>query len=262
MQYLDYYIVKVKPEKRADFEAIARKIVDANRKNQGSNWLAYETQYGEANTVYFVSSPQNMAAIDTADQAFRKALRASFGADTGRVMQDMDNCIVSSRGEIRRRRWDLSVNPPQDQAEMDKRIGQAQWIRTTTVRVRPGHASQFEALTHTLNAARAKMEPARAYNVSQSVAGQPGGVFFVSTLAPSLGAFDSNAPSLKETLGDEAYDKYQREMAECVIGTETMIARFRPELSNPMESIVTVSRDFWMPKMEEPVVAARAKKKK
>ncbi len=31
--YLDYYTVKVKPEKMADFEAIARKIVEANRKN-------------------------------------------------------------------------------------------------------------------------------------------------------------------------------------------------------------------------------------
>ena len=40
--YLDIYIVKIKPEKRADFDQIARKIADANRNNKGDRWLAAE----------------------------------------------------------------------------------------------------------------------------------------------------------------------------------------------------------------------------
>jgi hypothetical protein len=37
--YLDVYSVQVKPEKRADFDAIAKKMVAANRDNSGDNWL-------------------------------------------------------------------------------------------------------------------------------------------------------------------------------------------------------------------------------
>ena len=42
-QYLDVYIVQVKPEKRAEFDAISRKIAAANRQNKGDAWIAMET---------------------------------------------------------------------------------------------------------------------------------------------------------------------------------------------------------------------------
>src|SRR5580704_7033915 len=47
--YLDQYIVKVKPEKRAEFDAINKKMVALNRRNKGDTWLATENTYGEAN---------------------------------------------------------------------------------------------------------------------------------------------------------------------------------------------------------------------
>ena len=38
-QYLDVYTVQVKPEKRADFDAITKRMVAANRQNKGDSWL-------------------------------------------------------------------------------------------------------------------------------------------------------------------------------------------------------------------------------
>jgi hypothetical protein len=251
----------VKPEKRADFDAAIKKIVDANRKNQGSNWLAYQPVYGENNTVYFASPQNNMAAIATSSEAFHKALKAGLGENIESLFRDIDNCTISSRGEIRRRRWDLSTNAPKNEEDLNKLTGQARWIRTTIVRVRPGHVSQFEELNATLNAVRMKTDPSRAVLVSQSLAGEPGSVFYATNLEPSLGALDSTVPGLKETLGEEAYEKYENGVAECIIGTESMIGRFLPELSNPPESIVNVTRDFWMPSNTMPVTAARAKRK-
>jgi len=54
--YLDVYVAKVKMGKRAEFDSLNKKEVDANRRNKGDNWLAYELTYGEANTVYYVTA--------------------------------------------------------------------------------------------------------------------------------------------------------------------------------------------------------------
>ena len=54
-QYLDVYTVQVKPEKRAEFDAIAKKIGAANRQNKGDAWLAAETVYGQGDRVSFIS---------------------------------------------------------------------------------------------------------------------------------------------------------------------------------------------------------------
>jgi hypothetical protein len=39
------YVTRVKPEKRAEFNAVCKKIADANRRHQGDTWVAMETLY-------------------------------------------------------------------------------------------------------------------------------------------------------------------------------------------------------------------------
>jgi hypothetical protein len=244
--YLDYYIVKVKPEKRADFDAAVKKIVDANRRGHGDNWLAFEAVYGQGNTVYFSSTRKDMAAIDTANENFMKAMKETLGANFVNVFRDMEGAVISSAGEIRRRRWDLSYNVPDSQEELLQRTGMARFIRVSMVRVRPGHGAQYEELRHMLADALAKRDPNRMITVSQAVAGQTGTVYYIGELQPSIGAFEQTG-TLRETLGEEAYNKYQQGVAECVLNTETIIGKILPELSNPPEATVNVTRDFWMP---------------
>ena len=50
-EYLDVFTVQVKPEKRADFDAITKKVAVANRQNNGDAWLATETVYGPGDRV-------------------------------------------------------------------------------------------------------------------------------------------------------------------------------------------------------------------
>ena len=59
--YLDVFTVQVKPEKRADFDAVSRKIAVANRENKGDTWLAMETTYGPGNRVTFISTRNTWA---------------------------------------------------------------------------------------------------------------------------------------------------------------------------------------------------------
>ncbi|MBI3683448.1 MAG: hypothetical protein HY235_23995 [Acidobacteria bacterium] len=51
--------VKVKADKRAEFDGIVKKMVAANRQHKGVNWTASGTVYGDRQTVYFtVSRPE------------------------------------------------------------------------------------------------------------------------------------------------------------------------------------------------------------
>src|SRR5713226_4777536 len=95
--YVDVFIAKVKPEKRSEFDAIAKKIAAANRKNKGDNFLCSEVQYGEQNTLYFTSGRANLAAIDDGTKAFEAAMGKAFGATAAKTMDDVNRCMTGSR---------------------------------------------------------------------------------------------------------------------------------------------------------------------
>jgi hypothetical protein len=258
-QYLDVYIAQVKPEKRADFDAVTKKMVAANRQSKGDTWLAMETAYGPGNRVTFISMRQSYADTEKGSDAFYGSLQKTLGkAGTDKLMQDFSQCVVSTRSELRRRRWDLSSNVPADAAAMAKLLGEARYLRTTAVSVRPGQAAAFEALLKDVKAANEKASPPQTRLVSQAVAGQEGTVFYITTLQKSLAAFDA-VPTTQTVLGDEGYQKFLKTSAEAVSGTETVINHFLPELSNATEEVAAVAPDYWQPK---PVMAAKANKAK
>src|SRR5262245_9281547 len=88
-EYLDAFIVKVKPDKRGEFDAAAKKIMDANRANNGDRWVALETVYGEGNTVTFISTRQGYSDIEKGMQAFQQSMAKGLGpAGVQKVFQD------------------------------------------------------------------------------------------------------------------------------------------------------------------------------
>jgi len=254
--YLDVFTVQVRPEKRADFDAINKKIVAANRQNAGDTWLAMETTYGPGNRVTFVSQRHSYGDIEKATGMFYGAMEKAYGkAATDKMFADFSQCLVSSRSEVRRRRWDLGANAPSDPAAYAKLIADSRWLRTTAVHVRPGQNNAFEAILKDLKAAREKSSPPQLMLVSQAVAGQEGTVYYVTTLQSSLAGFDTITP-VSQLLGAEGYDKFLKASADTVADTETVINRFVPELSNPPQDVVAAAPDFWTPK---PAAAVHAK---
>jgi len=257
-QYLDVEVVQVKPEKRADFDAITKKMVAANRQNKGDNWLAIETVYGEGNRVTFISTRSSYAETETASDVFYSALQKAYGkAGVDKMFQEFSQCVSSTHSELRRRRWDLSSNPPADPAAEAKLIGDARWLRTVTVHVRPGQADALEGELKEMKAARERTSPPVTTLVSQSVAGQDGSLYYVTTVENSMAGFDS-IPPMQKVLGEEGYAKFVKVSADAVQRADTVINRFLPDLSNPAEQIVAVAPDYWNPK---PMVAAKAKPK-
>jgi hypothetical protein len=252
-QYLDVFYVQVKPEKRAEFDAISKKIAAANHKN-GDEWIAMETIYGAGNRIAFISMRGSYADIDKGMGAFNSSMEKAYGkAAAEKLFQDFNQCLTSTRGEIRRRRWDLSSNVPDDSAAVMKMIGEARLLRTAVVHIKPGQIGNFEALLKDIKAAREKA--GQTSLVSQAVAGQEGTVFYITVLQNSMAGFDS-VPTPQKLLGEEGYAKYLKTSAEVVESTETVISRFVPELSNAPAEVVAAAPDYWTPK---PMVAAKAK---
>ena len=258
-EYLDVGINHVKPDRRADFDALSRKIVDANRRHKGDQWLAYEGAYGEQNTVYFTSTRRHFAAIEQGFTAFMTAMKEAFGqAGTDKILQDVNSCLTSSQSEIRRRRWDLSYNVPEDAAAMSKLVGESRWIRTTIVHVRPGHNDAFEEQVRAIKQAAESSSPRLTTLVSQSAVGQHGVVYYFSALRNSLAGYDGGKP-FKEILSEEGYAKFTKAIAEDVSSTDTLLGRFSPDLSNAPDEVAATSLDFWRPK--SPVAGMKAKPK-
>jgi len=254
--YLDVGVVTVKPEKRVEFEAIIKKMVDANRKHQGDNWLTSEMMFGPGNTFTYVSPRQNYAGVEQAYGSFMGAMEKSLGAaGTAKLMQDFGNCLSSTRGEFRRRRWDLSANTPTSESAMNQLIGQGRWLRTATIRVRPGRGRDYEAQLRLVKQARERAAEKAPTFVSRSVAGQSPSVYYITNVVGSLGALDT-IPSLPNLLGEEGYKNYQKTVSEAVLSVEINVSRIVPELSHLSEAMVSVAPEFWKPK---PAVAAKPK---
>ncbi len=256
--YLDVFVVKVKPEKLADFQALTKKWADANRRNNGDRWLALEAVYGEGNVYQFTSTRKDYADIDKANEAVMAAVNKAFGkAAADKMGQDFNNCVVWSRTELRRRRWDLSSKAPQDAEAYAKLLGESRLLRTTAVHIRPGHVPDFEALIKEVKQAGEKNPNTQPVFVSQVIEGTKGATFYVSSLRSSMAGFDHN-PTMRDILGDEGLKKFQQMNADAVEIAESTLYRFNPDLSNPPDEIAKVAADFWHPKA---MMAATAKPK-
>ena len=246
--YLDVFVARVKPEKRAEFDSINKKIAALNRRNKGDFWLASESVYGENNVVTFVSLRNSLGDAQKGTELFIGALAKPGGmASAEKIFQDFNNTLVSSRSELRRRRPDLGSNASSSLAETNAVVGKARFLYTVAVHVRPGRGSEVEDLIKMVNEASATAGSKANWFVSQAAIGGQGSIYYITTLVGSLAEIDS-VPPLSKTLGADGYKQFMKSIAENTFNTEFTISRFLPELSNPPEEIAAVDPSFWNPK--------------
>jgi hypothetical protein len=253
--YFDVFIDHVKPDRRAQYDAGIKKMVEYNRKHNGDMWIAGETVYGDVNTIMYNSARTNMAAVDAAIKAFRGAMTAALGGPGMETFfQGINASVNSSHAELRRPRPDLSTNQPPE-AEILKMVGQTRYVRTFTVRVRAGRGPEYEKQLLMAKEAGESASVKGVSLVSQGAGGQNGTVFYITHLLKTLGDLDA-FPALAQTLGSK-YARYTEMSAANVISTESTIYRLLPELSNAPPPIVAADPEFWSPKPK----AASAKPK-
>jgi hypothetical protein len=247
--YLDVLTCKVKPERRADFDAVNKKMADANRRYKGDIFLTSQVEYGEQNTVIFTSGRENYAAIEKGMAAYEGALKEAFGPAASALDKQFNACLISSQSELRKRRGDLSINLPKDMPSVLKVVGSSRWVRTVAVHVRPGRIIDYEQQLKAVKEAIERGNPSGPMVlVSQGVAGERGGIFYLTSFRTALADFDKASPPLPQLLGDDGYQQYRKSTADNVQFSEVTLSRFLPELSNPPKDVADASLDFWNPK--------------
>ena len=253
--YLDEYVAHVKPEKRSAYDALIKKLVAANR-DHGDTWTALETTYGQSDTIRFVSVRSSYAEIDKASSAFMGAVEKSLGhPGTENLFETLASYTSDSRTLLLRQRPDLSANFPSDAAGRARVIGNTRWVRLARIVVKIGMAPRYEELAKQVKAATEKDPSVRRW-VSQSVAGERPGVYYVAVLQNSMADFD-NAPGLSKLLGNEAYVNLQKAASEVIDTEDISLNQFVPELSNPPAETLSAAPDFWRPKSPAPKAAAK-----
>jgi hypothetical protein len=247
--FLDDYIIHIKPDKRADFDTISKKVAEANRRAKGDIFIAFEQVYGADYTAMYISSRENFAAVENGMNSFTAAINEAYGVGgMKKFMADSTPTVQSAAARLRARRVDLSVNFPKDMAAYYQHVGQTRYARITEYRVRAGRTPQFEHLALQAKEAVEKDDSTAISTVSQAVAGAPAGTYYVTTLAPNMAAFDSS-PNLRKIVGDEEYMKWSNALAECVESYQSFIYRVNPEWSNPPKEVADIAPDYWHPKV-------------
>jgi hypothetical protein len=251
--YLDQYVVHVKPEKRAAFDALIKKLVAANRDHPGDNWVAVETTYGEGNTISFTSLRQSYGEIEKANGAFMGAVEKTMGhPGMEKLFEDLASCTAESQSVLARRRPDLSSNMPSDPSAESRIVGNTRWIRTTRIVVRIGMGPRFEELAKQVKAATEKADPNVRSWVSQSAAGDRPSVYYVTQLQSSLAGFDGSNLDLSKIMSNDAFQNLLKTASEVIQTEEITLSHFVPELSNPPADIVNAAPDYWRPKPATP----------
>ena len=253
-EYLDIMQVKVRPDKTKDYEDGIKKLADVNRKHQGDRWIALSTEYGDAGTLMFSSSRDNLAAIESSYTVFEKAMKEGLGPAGDKLMRDLTSWSASVHTEIRHRRWDLSVNAPSSAADLLKVVAESRWIRMYKADIKPGRNFDYIEAWKPFQAELAKLDPPVTVLVSESVTGTP--ALFVGVYLKSLAEADAQGAAVQKALASPAYANLTRVGTDALVMSSWEFLRIRPELSCAPDALVSMDTAFWKPK---PMPAAAPK---
>ena len=244
---IDITKVKVRGDKSTEYENAVRKLIEINRKNKGDHWIALDMAYGDLGTLYFISWRDSMAGIEKASGAFEAAgVKALGQAGFGKLMQDLMSTSVSAQNQIRRRRPELSSNPPADMAAQMKMIAQSRWIRIATVDLKPGRASDFAAAWLPYRDELAKAVGSTPILVSSAVTGTP--AIYVATYFKSMADMDPMDVATRALIQSDAYKSFTKTLGDVATNTTWEILRIRPELSCVPDELMNLDPGFWKPK--------------
>ena len=253
--YLEVSKAQVKSDRSKEWEDGVKKLVDINRRLKGDHWVTLETLYGDSGSFLFSSSRENLAAVESGSDAFMRALKEGMGPLGDKLMRDLGAYSASFKSEIRRRRWDLSVNAPADTAGMMELVGHSRFIRTIRMDLKAGRGMEYIEAWKPWQEEIGKVKPAIAALVSESITGPP--ALSVALYYKSMAQMDADNASIAKALESSAYRNLMKVSGEALAMTNWEIHRVRPELSNPPDEIVKADPAFWKP---EPAALTSSKK--
>lgn len=141
-------------------------------------------------------------------------------------------------------------------------LGGAHGFVVRTIRVRPGHNSEYEEIRkivkQTVESGNINDVHSAAYQV---IAGAPNGTFLLFTAFTSLGERDKPNEAMSAAMRD-SMSKIMDLQSKSIISSEDQILMFNPKWSNPSKDMVAAAPEFWHPKATMAKAAPAAGDKK
>lgn len=230
----------IKPGKSAAHEKTEAAFVRAFSKTNYPHYTALVSTTGPTHALFlerydsFAALEQAMAVGDT--EPFKSVLE-QVDAQDGELRSGERNMIATYRQE-------LSYTP------VPPNLPKYRFYSILTVRVRPGHVDDYEAMRKMVNAVWEKEGSKQRRVVYGVVSGAPTGTYLILSGMESLKSLDPPRPAKTgaEAFGAEEWARYQKMMSEVILSSENVLYAVSPKMSYPPKEFIEADPDFWAPK--------------
>lgn len=217
--------------------------------------LALVPVAGNENEVTYFWGFDSMAAFGKAQQDLDK-IGETYKADFDRTRHKGEDYHSAQRDMVARLRADLSYNATAD-------IARSRFMRFETIRVRPGHTSEFEEARKIINAAHEKAKVDEHMAVYQVTGGAQAGTYIVLIPWKSLAEGDGPSPlphgkAYQDALGESGAKKVASLSSDSIVFNDISIYAFNPQLSYVFKEWVDADPSYWT--LKSPPAAAATKK--
>jgi hypothetical protein len=205
--------------------------------------LALVPLAGNENEVTYFWGFESMAAFGKAQQDLDK-IGETYKADFDRTRHKGEDYHSAQRDMVARLRPDLSYNGHSAD------IAHSRFMRFETIRVRPGHASEFEEARKIINAAHEKAKVDENMAVYQVIGGAQAGTYIVLIPWKSLAEADGPSPlphgkAYQDALGESGTKKIASLSSDSIVFNDVSIYAFNPQLSYVAKEWVDADPAYW-----------------
>jgi hypothetical protein len=231
------------------------KIIQIGREDvkvgKGAAHEAYEAKWTHAMTAKNPRTYLGMASLNSSEawwitgyaslaEMEKENSNAAYNAVMAQFIPGDQEYVSSTRNIIARYREDMSygVEP----------LGAAHGFFVRTLRVRPGHDSEYVELRKALKETVEKGHVSGVHSVVfQVIAGAPTGTYLVFSPFTSLAERDAPNEAMRTAMADLG-PKINDLAGKAILGSDDQIFTFNPKYSNPSPDMVSAAPDFWKPK--------------
>ena len=219
--------------------------------------LALVPVAGNENEVTYFWGFDSMAAFGKAQQDLDK-IGEKYKADFDRTRHTGEDYHSAQRDMTARLRADLSYNAGAD-------IARSRFLRVETIRVRPGHAGEFEEARKIMSAAHEKAKVDEHMAVYQVTGGAQAGTYIVLIPWKSLAEADAPSPpphgkAYQDAMGENGTKKIASLSSDSIVFNDVSIYAFSPQLSYVAKEWVDTDPAYWTLKSISTPGPAPAKK--
>lgn len=241
----------IKPGKGGAHEKTEAAFVRAFSKTDYPHYTALVSTTGPTHAL-FLERYDSFAALEkamavTGTEPF-KSVVDQVDAQDGEVRSGERNMIATYRQE-------LSYTP------VPPNLPKYRFYSILTVRVRPGHVDDYEAMRKMVNAVWEKEGSKQRRVVYGVVSGAPTGTYLILSGMETLASMDPPRPSKSgaEAFGADDWARYQKMQSDFIISSESVLYSVSSKMSYPPKEFIEADPDFWAPK-PKPAAAKPAAK--